>query len=55
MPTFTPPTPLTAKITLALCALRQAREDGNPQRIYVAEQQLDRLLDRLPRSTHQER
>ena len=51
MSTFSPPTPLTARIIYALQVLRDARKDGAPELIYVAQRRLDALLDRLPRSS----
>ena len=50
MPTFGSITPLTQQVTHALKVLRDARKDGDAQRIYVAACRLDRLLDRLPRT-----
>ncbi len=47
--TFTAPTPLTRQICHALAVLRQARSDGNADRITLAAARLDRLLDRYPR------
>lgn len=44
--TFATPTPITRQITYALTVLRNAREDGDCARIYVAAQRLDRLLAR---------
>lgn len=49
MSTFTSPTPLTTRITYALKVLRDARQDGAPELIYIAQRRLDDLLDRLPR------
>ncbi len=49
MATFAPPTPLTQRITYALKVLRDARQDGAPERIHVAQRRLNALLDRLPR------
>lgn len=39
---------LHTQITVALRCVRQARFDGTPEAIEVAEAHLDRLLDRLP-------
>lgn len=47
MSTFTPPTPLTERITYALVSLRQARHDGSPETIYVAQRRLDDLCERV--------
>lgn len=49
MSAFTSPTPLEQRITYALHLLRQARFDGAPEKIFVAQHQLDALIDRLPR------
>lgn len=55
MSTFTPPTPLTDRITRSLKVLRQAREEGASESyIARASERLDELLDRIPRSTAQE-
>ncbi|QDF19985.1 hypothetical protein HWC44_gp098 [Mycobacterium phage ThetaBob] len=54
MPTFATPRSLNDRITDALRNVRLAREDGNPVIVEGAERYLDQLLDRLPRSTHQE-
>lgn len=54
MPTFPSTQPLTEQITYALAQLRAARYDGGLVAIYVAQQRMDRLIDRLPRSTAQE-
>ncbi|WP_198344343.1 hypothetical protein [Mycobacterium dioxanotrophicus] len=54
MTTFAKPQPLTAQITYALMQLRQARFDGDATCITIAQRRLDRLIDRLPRSTAQE-
>ena len=54
MPTFAAPKPLTERITYALMQLRQARYDGRPECIHVAQRRLDDLLDRLPRSKPKE-
>lgn len=47
-----PPRPpaLTDRITHALAVLRDARRDGAPECIYVAQRRFDDLIDRLPRS-----
>jgi len=44
--TFTAPTPLTQQISYALTVLRDARQDGDPDRIHIAAARLDRLIDR---------
>lgn len=55
MPTFATPKPLTEQIRYALAQLRQARYDGNATGITIAQRRLDGLLDKLPRSTVQEK
>lgn len=55
MSTFTPPTPLTERITRSLKVLRQARDEGASESyIARASERLDELLDRIPRSKAQE-
>lgn len=48
MATFAPITPITRQVSIALCALRAARQDGDATRIYVASEVLRRKLDALP-------
>lgn len=47
MSTFTTPTNLHDRIRYALVALRQARYDGVPETIYVAQRRLDDLCERV--------
>lgn len=48
MTTFTAPTPLTQRIQYAHKVLKDARRDGAPELIYVAQRRFDDLIDRLP-------
>ncbi|AUX82020.1 hypothetical protein SEA_FRANKIE_94 [Mycobacterium phage Frankie] len=54
MSTFAAPRTLTERIQGAHLNLKLARRDGNPEIIAAAENILNQLLDRLPRSTSQE-
>lgn len=47
MSTFAQPTNLYDRIRYALVALNQARYDGSPDKIYVAQRRLDTLCERV--------
>ncbi len=51
MSTFTAALTLPEQIVAALANLREARRDGNTAMIAACAGRLDRLLDRLPRTT----
>lgn len=53
MSTFTAALTLPEQIVAALANLREARRDGNTAMIAACAGRLDRLLDRLPRTTAQ--
>lgn len=48
MTTFAAKAPIDRQVTIALCALREARRDGDATRIYVASEVLRRKLELLP-------
>ncbi|AVJ50740.1 hypothetical protein SEA_OGOPOGO_101 [Mycobacterium phage Ogopogo] len=50
MPTFPAPRTLTERIEGAYFNLKLARQSGNPEIIAAAENILNQLLDRYPRS-----
>lgn len=47
MSTFTPPANLYDRIRYAWVTLQQARHDGSPDKIYVAQRRLDDLCERV--------
>lgn len=47
MSTFTPPANLYDRIRYAWATLQQARHNGSPETIYVAQRQLDTLCERV--------
>lgn len=51
MPTFAQSAPLTRQIAIALCALREARKDGDATRIHVASRRFNDKLELLPTPT----
>ncbi|ACY39962.1 hypothetical protein PHATNISS_93 [Mycobacterium phage Phatniss] len=55
MSTFPAPRTLTERIQGAHLNLKLARQAGNPDIIAAAERILNQLVDRLPRSTSQEK
>jgi hypothetical protein len=51
MTTFAKPEPLTRQLAIALCALREARKDGDATRIHVASRRFNDKLELLPTPT----